>query len=72
MDYSEETKKFVPKGVPQGQSYFSMDEIRKYCRQIAMGLDYLHSHGVLHCDLKPMNILIDSNLNAKIADFGVS
>ncbi|VDD95052.1 unnamed protein product [Enterobius vermicularis] len=40
--------------------------------QIIMGLDFLHSHHVIHRDLKPQNILINRNQTVKIADFGLS
>ena len=35
-------------------------------------MDHIHSQGFLHLDIKPQNILIDENLNVKIADFGSS
>jgi serine/threonine protein kinase len=35
------------------------------------GLEALHSAGYIHCDIKPDNILIDENMRAKIADFGL-
>ncbi|KAF3446602.1 hypothetical protein FNV43_RR11782 [Rhamnella rubrinervis] len=41
----------------------------------AKGLAYLHEEcleWVLHCDVKPQNILLDSNYNPKVADFGLS
>jgi serine/threonine protein kinase len=44
----------------------------KWAVQIAGGLDFLHANGVIHCDLKPANILLDSDYNAKIIDFGIS
>ena len=40
---------------------------------IAQGLSYLHSNGVLWCNCKPSNILLDrSGAVAKIADFGLA
>ncbi|KAK7846844.1 mitogen-activated protein kinase kinase kinase 18 [Quercus suber] len=40
-----------------------------YTRQVAQGLEYLHSQGLVHCDIKGRNILISED-GAKIADFG--
>jgi serine/threonine protein kinase len=39
---------------------------------ICEGLHYLHMNRILHLDLKPANILLDSNMVPKIADFGLS
>ena len=39
---------------------------------IASGMSYLHSHKVIHRDLKLENILLDEYLNPKISDFGLS
>jgi serine/threonine protein kinase len=46
--------------------------VASYVRQLLLGIDYCHSHGVIHRDLKPGNILIDSKGNLKIADFGLA
>lgn len=37
---------------------------------IARGLEYLHSKGVIHRDMKSLNILLDNNYRARICDFG--
>ncbi|KAF5742280.1 putative protein-tyrosine kinase [Tripterygium wilfordii] len=39
---------------------------------IARGLEYIHSQGVIHRDLKPENVLIDQEFHLKIADFGIA
>ncbi|KAF9789475.1 kinase-like domain-containing protein [Thelephora terrestris] len=39
---------------------------------ITNGLDYLHSHGVIHGDLKGPNILVDGSGHARITDFGLA
>ncbi|HUQ42356.1 MAG TPA: serine/threonine-protein kinase [Candidatus Limnocylindrales bacterium] len=39
---------------------------------IANGLAFAHSKGIIHADLKPSNILYDANDHAKIADFGIA
>ncbi|GJP54672.1 hypothetical protein CLOM_g13728 [Closterium sp. NIES-68] len=38
---------------------------------VAKGLQYLHDFGIVHRDIKPANILIDTRMQAKIADFGL-
>lgn len=48
------------------------DEARRFFQQIISGVDYCHRHMVVHRDLKPENLLLDQNLNVKIADFGLS
>ncbi|XP_057461432.1 G-type lectin S-receptor-like serine/threonine-protein kinase SD2-5 [Actinidia eriantha] len=48
---------------------------RKIILDIAKGLAYLHEdciHKIFHLDIKPQNILLDDNVNAKISDFGLS
>jgi serine/threonine protein kinase len=39
------------------------------CRQAAKAVDYTHSKYVLHCDIRPRNLLLDKNLGLKLADF---
>jgi serine/threonine-protein kinase len=51
-----------------------MDSLRalNYTRQIAEGLDTANKHGVVHRDIKPQNIVINSKDVVKITDFGLS
>lgn len=46
--------------------------VRAYTRQILCGLDYLHKHCIVHRDVKCANVLLDSDGNVKVADFGAS
>lgn len=59
----EDRLKDGPLGVPQAAQLF---------REVAVGLVHSHNRGVLHCDLKPANILLDQDLKPRLADFGQS
>ncbi len=45
---------------------------RLFFQQIISGIEYSHRLKIVHRDLKPENVLLDDNLNVKIADFGLS
>lgn len=48
------------------------EKIFYICKDVALGMSYLHGKNVLHCDLKSSNVLIDENWNVKLCDFGLS
>lgn len=47
-------------------------EALKFFHHIVSGLDYCHKHYICHRDLKPENLLLDGDMNIKIADFGMA
>ena len=44
----------------------------KWCKQAADALSHCHARGVLHCDLRPDQMLLDGDLNLFLCDFGGS
>ncbi|XP_077473291.1 serine/threonine-protein kinase SIK1 isoform X1 [Stigmatopora argus] len=48
----------------------SEEEARKSFWQILTAVDYCHRHHIVHRDLKTENLLLDANMNIKLADFG--
>ncbi|XP_077132501.1 NUAK family SNF1-like kinase 1 [Ranitomeya variabilis] len=47
-------------------------DARRFFRQIVSAVHYCHKNGIVHRDIKLENILLDENLNVKLADFGLS
>lgn len=50
----------------------SYDIACNICCEIADGFEYVHNQGIIHHDIKPLNILFDNDLKIKISDFGVA
>ncbi|KAJ7783708.1 kinase-like domain-containing protein [Mycena maculata] len=51
---------------------FDEEVTKSFTSQILAGLEYLHSKGILHRDLKSDNILVETSGVCKISDFGIS
>ena len=49
-----------------------VDKAARWMEEIAQALAYVHSKGLIHCDLKPANILLDEGGHVRVADFGQS
>ncbi|XP_077229304.1 serine/threonine/tyrosine-protein kinase HT1-like [Tasmannia lanceolata] len=49
-----------------------LEKLIKISLDIARGIEYVHSQGVIHRDLKPENILFDEGFCLKVADFGIA
>ncbi|KAL3692907.1 hypothetical protein R1sor_006558 [Riccia sorocarpa] len=56
----------------QDYGQFKEPVIRSFTRQILCGLAYLHNMNTVHRDIKGANILVDTQGNVKLADFGMA
>jgi serine/threonine protein kinase/Tfp pilus assembly protein PilF len=55
------------------QRVFEPNEIAAWTSQLCDALDYAHNHAkVIHCDLKPANLMVSQRGDLKITDFGIA
>lgn len=69
MDYIEGVKD-IDEYILDNLPLLSSDMIITYLRHVALGLTFLHGKGIIHCDIKPGNIIIGPGEVALIADLG--
>ena len=50
----------------------SVKEATSIAIQVSMGLEAAHSHGIIHRDVKPQNIIISTDGKVKVTDFGIA
>lgn len=60
------------KEIIRSEGPFDPDDVAILIEQVASALDYAHERGFVHRDIKPQNILVDSEGLAKVVDFGIA
>ncbi|KAJ4490744.1 hypothetical protein J3R30DRAFT_3277483 [Lentinula aciculospora] len=63
---AEYLRKISTENIPKGW------DLLRFMHEIAKGMEYLHSQGVLHGDFKASNVLVDEDIHCVISDFGQS
>ncbi|KAF1840217.1 Pkinase-domain-containing protein [Cucurbitaria berberidis CBS 394.84] len=67
--YSLVERKLFAGGV---EGFYSRDDRLCFFKQLLRGVDFLHSHGIAHRDIKLENLLLNKDGHLKISDFGVA
>lgn len=69
MEYvdGQDLKKLI-----RAQGAFEVETALAICVEVCKGVGYAHRAGLVHCDIKPQNILITPDHSVKVADFGIA
>lgn len=51
---------------------YQLKEVKSIMEQVLTAVEYIHTKGLLHCDIKPQNIFYSADGLVKISDFGLS
>ena len=51
---------------------FTEEEIKFIAGNVILGLEYIHSNGIIHRDIKPANLVFDNKGYIRISDFGIA
>ena len=73
MEYvpGPDLKTLIRKRFDEGR-VFSVDETVFLMTQACAGIGYAHRAGVVHCDVKPQNLIVTTENRLKVADFGIA
>ncbi|HTK07569.1 MAG TPA: protein kinase [Ktedonobacteraceae bacterium] len=67
---------YAPAGTLRNQyprgSLLAVTQVVTYVRQVAAALQYAHDHKIVHCDVKPENMLVGRNGEILLSDFGIA
>jgi hypothetical protein len=74
-DYACIVMEYLPNSIDKllrEEGSLSRERVLELVTQVCSGLSYAHDNGIVHRDIKPHNILLNDDGNAKISDFGIS
>jgi eukaryotic-like serine/threonine-protein kinase len=60
------------KSIIQRRGRFTVEEAISLIVQACAGIGYAHRAGLVHCDVKPHNMLVSTDMRLKVADFGIA